>query len=145
MYEQNKEIVRRVYRDLFDANNISVVDELFAPDVIIHDPITGDCQGIEAYRQLANVFLTGFPQEQTELSIFVAEGNYVAVLHTHHATNTGSFLGMPPTGKTVSVPGLELYCIENGLITEFWRHDDDAGLMRQLGLLSPGQQQAQAQ
>lgn len=141
MVEQNKEIVRRVYREIFDVNNIAAIDDLFAPNVIIHDPITGDAQGIDAYRQLANVFLTGFPKEQTDLQLFVAEGDYVAVLHTHNTTNTGSFLGMPPTGKAVSVRGLELYRIQNGLITEFWRHDDDFGLMRQLGLLPESQQQ----
>ena len=135
MYEQNKEIVRRVYQDIFDANNPAAIDALFAPDVIVHDPITGDSQGIEAYRQLAAFFLSAFPQENTDLQIFVAEGDYVTVLHTHHAVNSGSFLGMPPTGKTVHVPGLELYRIQNGRIIEFWRHDDDAGLMRQLGLL----------
>jgi steroid delta-isomerase-like uncharacterized protein len=140
MYEQNKEIVRRVYRDVFDVNNIAAIDALFAPDVVIHDPMMGENKGIEAYRQLATVFLTGFPQEQTDLKLFVAEGDYVAVLHTHNTTNTGSFMGMPPTGKRVSVPGIELYRIENGLITEFWRHDDDAGLMRQLGLLPQSQQ-----
>jgi steroid delta-isomerase-like uncharacterized protein len=143
MSEQNKEIVRRVYQEIFDSGNIAAVDNLFASDVIIHDPITGDAQGIEAYRQLANVFLTGFPRQNTDLQIFVAEGEYVGVFHTHHATNSGSFLGMPPTGKTVAVNGLELYRIQNSRIVEFWRHDDDAGLMQQLGLIPQLSQPAQ--
>lgn len=141
MSAQNKEIVRRVYQEIFDVNDITAVDKLFAPDVRIHDPIMGDQQGIEAYRQLASFFLSAFPQETTDLNIFVAEGDYVAVLHTHHAVNTGSFMGLPPTGLTVHVPGIELYRLQNGRIVEFWRHDDDAGLMRQLGLLPQSQTQ----
>lgn len=135
MSEQNKEIVRRVYAEIFDVNNTEAIGDLFAENVIIHDPMMGEMRGIDAYRQLANVFLTGFPEEQTDLKLYVAEGEYVAVLHTHRTTNTGSFMGRPPTGKQVVVDGLELYRIQNGKIVEFWRHDDDAGLMRQLGLL----------
>lgn len=135
MSKQNKETVRRVYQEIFDVNDIAAIDRLFAPDVIIHDPVMGTQQGIEAYRQLAQFFLSAFPEEKTDLDIFVAEGDYVAIFHTHHTTHTGSFMGMPPTGKTVHVPGIELYRIQNGLIVEFWRHDDDAGLMRQLGML----------
>jgi steroid delta-isomerase-like uncharacterized protein len=141
MSAQNKATVARVYQEIFDVNDITAIDKLFAPDIIIHDPIMGDAQGIEAYRQLASFFLSAFPQENTELQVFVAEGDYVAVLHVHHAVNTGSFMGMPPTGITVHVPGLELYRFQDGKIVEFWRHDDDAGLMRQLGLTP----QAQAQ
>ena len=135
MSEQNKEIVRRVYKEIYDVNNIDAINGLFAPDVIIHDPMMGDTQGIDAYRQLASFFLNAFPQENTELRVFVAEGDYVAILHTHHAVNSGTFMGMPPTGKTVHVSGLELYRLQNGQVVELWRHDDDAGLMRQLGLL----------
>lgn len=135
MSDQNKEIVRRIYKEIFDVNDITAIDKLFAPDVIIHDPLMGDQRGIEAYRQLANFFLIGFPQENTDLRLFVAEGEYVTILHTHNAVNTGSFMGMPPTGKTVHVSGLELYRIVDGKIVEFWRHDDDAGMMRQLGML----------
>jgi steroid delta-isomerase-like uncharacterized protein len=135
MSEQNKQIVRRVYEEIIDANNIDAIDGLFAPDVVIHDTFMGERHGIDAYRQLVAFFLTAFPQEQTDLQIFVAEGDYVAILHTHNTTNTGSFMGLPPTGKTVHVPGLELYRLQDGKIVEFWRHDDDAGLMRQLGLL----------
>jgi steroid delta-isomerase-like uncharacterized protein len=141
MSEQNKEIVRRVYTDIFDSNDLTAIDTLFAQEVIVHDPISGDSQGIDAYRQLASFFLSAFPQETTDLQILVAEGDFVAVLHTHHAVNSGSFLGMPPTGKTVHVSGLELYRIQNGAVVEFWRHDDDAGLMRQLGLLPDAQSQ----
>ena len=59
----------------------------------------------------------------------------MSVLHTHTATNTGSFLGMPPTGKTVVVNGLELFRLRNGKIVEFWRKDDDVSMLMQLGML----------
>ncbi|NWF68389.1 MAG: ester cyclase [Chloroflexi bacterium] len=135
MSQLNKEIVRRVYVDVQDTGNLAAIDELFAPDVLVHDPFMGDVQGVAAYRQLTMLFQNAFPGHKTTLHTFVAEGDFVAIYHIHHATHTGEFMGLPPTGKTVHVPGLELYRLRDGKIVEFWRHDDDAGLMRQLGML----------
>lgn len=135
MSEQNKALVRRIYEEIQDTGNLTLIDALFAPDVIVHDPFTGVVQGIEAFRQLTAFFQNSFPGHKTRLEVFIAEGDYVAILHTHLATNNGSFMGMPPTGKTVTVPGLELFRIQNSKVVEFWRHDDDMGLLRQLGVL----------
>ncbi|MEZ4668527.1 MAG: ester cyclase [Anaerolineae bacterium] len=135
MSEQNKAIVRRVYEDVQDAQKLEVITELFAPDVLVHDPFMGDVQGIDAYRQLTALFANSFPGHKTDLQTFVAEGDYVTILHTHHATHSSDFMGVPPTGITAHVRGLELYRIVGGKIVEFWRHDDDAGLLRQLGAL----------
>jgi len=133
--EQNKQIVRRVFEEVQDTGDLSRIDELFAPDVTVHDTFMGVVQGIEAYRNLTAFFQSSFPGHKTSLDIFVAEGDYVAVYHTHHAKNDGEFMGSAPTGVTVHVPGLELFRLANGKIVEFWRHDDDLGLMRQLGMI----------
>jgi predicted ester cyclase len=61
--------------------------------------------------------------------------SHVVILHTHYATHTREFMGIPTTGISVVVNGLEQYRIVNGKIVEFWRHDDDAGLLRQLGAI----------
>jgi steroid delta-isomerase-like uncharacterized protein len=135
MSQQNKNIVRRVYEEIQDAQKLNVIDELFAQDVLVHDPFMGDVQGIDAYRQLTALFASSFPGHKTTLDNFVAEGDYVVILHTHHATHSADFMGIPATGKTITVRGLEEYRIVNGKIVEFWRHDDDAGMLRQLGAM----------
>lgn len=140
MSDQNKEIVRRVYTEVQDTGNLSAIDNLFAADVVVHDPFMGEVRGIEAYRQLTAFFQNAFPGHKTKLDVTIAEGDYVVVYHTHFATQNGEFMGLPPTGKQVVVPGLEMYRFQNGKIAEFWRHDDDAGLMRQLGLIPQGEQ-----
>lgn len=85
------------------------------------------------------VFPIGFPGHKTTVEQVSADGAMVTVLHTHHATNTGEFLGMPPTGRTVAVHGLEAFRLRERRIAEFWRHDDDLGLMVQLGVVKlPG-------
>jgi predicted ester cyclase len=48
--------------------------------------------------------------------------------------NTGRFMGRPPTGQQVVVPRNEVFRLQNGWITEFWRHDNELGLTAHLGV-----------
>jgi steroid delta-isomerase-like uncharacterized protein len=135
---QNKALVTRVYEELINQENPAVIDELYASDVIVHDPFMGTAHGVQAFRQLMSLFDTAFPHHRVQIEAIIAEGDYVTVLHTHTATQTGPFLALPPTGRTVVVNGLELFRLQGGKIVEFWRKDDDASLLMQLGMLSAG-------
>lgn len=133
--EQNKAVVRRVYDELLNQENKRVIEEIYDPEVVIHDPFMGTVTGIEAFKQLLGVFDAAFPGHRVQVHTIIAEGDWVTVVHTHTAKHTGTFMGIPPTGKDVVVPGIEAFRMANGKIAEFWRHDDDAGLLMQLGAL----------
>lgn len=125
----------RLYDEVINQERQDVVDEIFAADAILHDPFTGTSRGAEAFKGLLGIFDTAFPHHRVVVERAIAEGDYVAVLHTHYATHNGPFLGMPATGKSVVVNALELFRFADGRIAEFWRKDDDASLLMQLGML----------
>jgi predicted ester cyclase len=133
--EQNKAIVRRVYEELINQENKGIVDEVYASEVVIHDPFMGTMTGIAAFKQLLGMFDAAFPGHRVKVEQVVAVGDYVAVLHTHTGTHTGQFMNLLPTGKQFVVNGLELFRMENGRIVEFWRKDDDVSLLIQLGAM----------
>lgn len=133
--EANKAIVRRIYDEYINQEKKEVIDGTFAPDVVVHDPLMGVFTGIEAFKQLLNVFDTAFPGHRVRINAICAEGEWVTVLHTHTARHTGPFMGLPPTGKEFVVNGVEVYRLEHGKVVEFWRHDDDMGLVVQLGIV----------
>jgi steroid delta-isomerase-like uncharacterized protein len=135
----NKAIVKRLYEEVFNNQDAHTIDALIAAEITIHDPLMGEMQGIEAFRQFTTIFLSAFPQQHTSVESLIAENDLVAALHTHSGVNTGNFMGVPPTGHAIKVRGLELFRLRDGKIIELWRHDDDAGLMRQLGLLPAGE------
>lgn len=135
MSERNIAIVRRVFDETINQENKAVIDEIFAADVVIHDPLSGTSQGSAAFAGLLGIFDTAFPHHRVTVEQIVCQGDWVCVLHTHTATHNGPFMGMPPTGKTVVVNGLELFRLRNGKIVEFWRKDDDVSLLMQLGML----------
>lgn len=134
-YEQQKLAAQRIFTEANDGQNYALLDELCHPDVIVHDPFSGEQHGVEAFRGLLAFFRQAFGEQHTELHLTLAEGDYVAILHTHHAKSTGSFLGSPPTGEWAVVPGIELFRFSAGKIAEFWRFDADVSLLGQLGLL----------
>jgi steroid delta-isomerase-like uncharacterized protein len=133
--EQNKAIVRRIYDQVINQEQAAVIDETFAADVVVHDPFMGVVSGRDAFKQLLGMFDTAFPGHRVEVHTLIAEGDWVSVIHTHTALHTGPFMNLPPTGREVIVTGVEVFRLVDDRIVEFWRHDDDAGLLRQLGAL----------
>jgi len=133
----HKATAMRLYEEVINGEQQAVVDEIFAADAILHDPFTGASRGRDALKALLGIFDTAFPHHRVRVEQVIAEGDYVAVLHTHLATHNGPFMGLPATGKAITVNGLELFRFADGQIAEFWRKDDDASLLMQLGVI-PG-------
>lgn len=137
--EQNKATVMRIYDELLNQEKKSIIDEIYASDVIVHDPFMGTVTGRDAFRQLLGMFDAAFPGHRAKVHHILAEGNLVAVVHTHTAKHTGQFMHLAPTGRDISANGIEVFRMANGKIAEFWRHDDDVGLLMQLGAIPASQ------
>jgi predicted ester cyclase len=137
--EQNKAIVLRNFEELLNQENKAVIDEIYANDVIIHDPFMGTASGIHAFRQILGMFDAAFPGHRVKVHHILAEGDLVSVVHTHTAKHTGQFMHLAPTGREVAVNGIEVFRLADGKIAEFWRHDDDMGLLMQLGAVPASQ------
>ena len=136
--EQNKAITRR----FFEVFNLTVVDELFTPDYVHHNPsLTPELQrGREAYKQIVNQFITAFPDLHTTVDDAIAEGDKVATRWTWRGTHKGEVMGIPATGKQVVISGVSIHRIATGKIAEGWINFDALGMMQQLGVIpAPGQ------
>lgn len=141
--EQNKTIVRRWLKDLFEKGNLSLADELFTKDSISHDrsgPNGEWPRGPEGPRAVAQYYRGAFPDIQYTIEDQIAEGDKVVTRWTARGTNNGSLMGMPATGKTALVTGIETDRLENGKIAESWVNFDAMTMLVQLGLApAPGQ------
>lgn len=77
-----------------------------------------------------------FPSYTMEIDKMVAEDDLVSVIARFGGTHTGSFMGIPATGKTFSdVPFHITYKVENGKIVDHWLLLDGADLMQKLGVM----------
>ncbi len=141
--EENKAILRRVAEEVFNQGNLSVVDELFASDYVLHDPgvPVGELRGPEAFKeQWVSMFRTAFPDLQMTIEDQVAEGDKVASRYVGRGTHQGELMGISPTNKQVEVTGTITSRFADGKIVEEWNNFDTMGMMQQLGVVSPPEQ-----
>jgi predicted ester cyclase len=134
--EANKAVIQQLF-DRFNARDIAGISQLFSPDVIDHDAQPGQPPGLLGVAASFGGLVAGFPDMQVSIQHLIAEGDLVVDHILGLGTNTGSFAGLPPTGKPVALEAIHISRIENGKITELWHIEDMVALMAQLGVI-PG-------
>jgi steroid delta-isomerase-like uncharacterized protein len=90
-----------------------------------------------AMRQFLQAVHASFPDWRVQIQTIVAEENTVAVRWNGRVTHQRVFQGIPPTGKQITVSGINLYRIEDGVISQEWEQMDSLGMLGQLGVLPP--------
>jgi steroid delta-isomerase-like uncharacterized protein len=138
--EENKALYRRLLEGVMNQRNLALVDELCAPDFVLHRGST-TMQGREPYKQFLSMYLTGGPDFHLTIEDQIAEGDKVVSRFTGRGTHLGPFMGIPPTGKHVTATGIGIIRVANGKIVEEWANGDDLGVLQQLGVVPvPGQE-----
>jgi predicted ester cyclase len=76
-----------------------------------------------------------FPDLAITIEDMVAEGDRLVGRWVMTGTNTGSFSGMPATGRPVTLSGIDLLRVEGDRFAEVWAVADIAGMLQQLGVM----------
>jgi steroid delta-isomerase-like uncharacterized protein len=139
LIEQNKSIALRFAKDGWGTNPHwkKTWDELMSADVVYHfNSAAKPIVGLEANKGFNESLFQGFPDIHHTVEDVVAEDDKVVYRTTIQGTNTGNFLGTPPTGKFVKVNDFTLLRIADGKIAEWWYECNLLEVMQQLGLVS---------
>ncbi len=138
--EETKATYRRMIDEVFNRGNLDVADEVTAPDIIDHSGMPGRPPGPEGVKWAAQMFRAAFPDLQVTVEDQVAEGDLLVNRFTVRGTHQGEFAGVPATGKTATVSGIDCLRIRDGKAAEHWMQMDMVGLLQQLGVMpAPGQ------
>jgi steroid delta-isomerase-like uncharacterized protein len=129
--EENKAIVKRWNEELINKGNLDIIDELGDVNYVIH-PSGRDRA---AFRQSAAEMDASFSESSIAIEDTIAEGDKVAIRWTLRWTHTGEYMGIPATGKQVTITGTSIYRVANGKIVEDWANVDMLGMMQQLGAI----------
>ncbi len=138
MSAQNKALIRR-YFDTFNKGNLDALAEIVDPGYVIHYPSnTLRRPGPDGLRGVVSNFRSAFPDLAFVAHDMLADGDKVAVRWTFTGTHSGGpYMGVPATGKKITVDGQSIYRIAGGKVVEGWINGDDLGEQRQLGLIPP--------
>ena len=139
--EQNKALVRQMVEEIFNRGNIGRADEFLAPDFVEREELPpGIPRDREGVKQLTAMLHGAFPDFRATIDDMVAEGDKVVMRMTWRGTHKGEFMGIPPTGKSVSFGVIDIIRIAGGKFVEHWGQMDRMALMQQLGAIpAPGE------
>jgi steroid delta-isomerase-like uncharacterized protein len=138
---RGKALFRRFVDEVMNQGKLATIDELFAPDFVGHVQLPpAPPMNREGVKALFSMYHSAFSGFQAEIEDLIAEGDKVVGLLTASGTHTGSFAGIPATGKRVRFRTMDIFRIAGDQIVEHWAMPDQYGLRRQLGLMSsPGE------
>ena len=132
--ETNKAVVRRYYDEVLNARQVDVLDEIAVADYQENDPLPGQGDGRQGLKERATVFVDALASSFT-LEDLIAEGDRVVVRWTNNGTHVGDFVGIPPTGRSFRIAGIDIHRLDNGRLAEHWHVVDQLTMLQQLGLI----------
>ncbi len=136
MSEREEAVVSRIWDEIWNKGAVDVCDEVFAANYEGHLPaMATTVRGPEAFKQLVRAYLTAFPDVHLSVHDVFSVGDRVAVRWSSHGTNTGPFMGMPPTGRRMELPGISIFRMEGDKVAAEWEGFDTLALMQQLGVV----------
>jgi steroid delta-isomerase-like uncharacterized protein len=143
MAQDNRAIVDRINEEAFRQGDASVADEVFSEDFVEHNPMPGMSSDRDGFKQLIAGLHQAFPDLDVRIEDQIAEGDKVMERWVCTGTQDGEFMGIPPTGRRITVEGMDISRLEDGKIVEHWTQMDALAMMQQLGVI-PEEQEAPA-
>jgi steroid delta-isomerase-like uncharacterized protein len=131
--QELKTFSERELDEVWTQGSIGSIDALYALDVVDHNQIPAFPPGREGIKVLVQGLSVAFPDRRFTADVTLAEGDLLARRWTMRATHKGPFLGVPATGRSVTLTGIDVFRLSEGKIREVWHAEDVAGLMEQLG------------
>jgi steroid delta-isomerase-like uncharacterized protein len=132
---ESRELARRFTEECWDQSDVAVLDALMAPDFLDHDPVPGQAPGREGYKQMAASFFGAFSNFRVRNEDVIAEGDKAVLRWTARGRHTAPLMGIPATGRDVTLRGIDVIRVERGRIVERWGEFDTYGMLQQLGVI----------
>jgi steroid delta-isomerase-like uncharacterized protein len=133
--ERNKAVIRQFVEEVQNKKDWGAYDDLNHPEFVnLSSPpgIPSDREGGKVY---LGAFLSAFPDSQFTIDDMIAEGDQVVTKKTFTGTHTAEFVGIPATGKRVTLQFVDIMRVRDGQIVEHWLSMDQLSFMQQLGVI----------
>ncbi len=135
MLDQNKMIVRRFFEEMCNERKLNIAEELFSANHVYHDPQTPAGPGPDGMKQVISTYQTSFPDAHWQVHETIIAGDDVITRWSGKGTQKTQLMGIPATGKSVTVDGIWIHRIANNKIVESWNAWDTLGMLQQLGVV----------
>jgi len=134
----HEETLRRCY-ELLNAGDVDGFGDLLSDDFVEHEETPGLAPTKDGVKAFFRMYLAAFPDLRMDPVDVLPSGDKVVARLNATGTNTGEFMGMPATGKSVDVQLIDIMRFgDDGLVQEHWGVFDAMAMMQQLGVIPAG-------
>ena len=133
--EQLKAAAQNFIEKGLNHKDLSAFEAYFSPELTDHVLPPGLPSGLEGRKMFGSALVAAFPDLHVEVEDLVTDGGKVVTRYSVHGTHKGELMGIPPTGRQVSIGGIAIDRFENGRSIEHWEYYDQMGMMQQLGVI----------
>lgn len=133
MAQDRRQLIRKMSEEL-QKGNVNFVDEVYAQNCSIHDPVFPS-QGVSEMKEQGRQMRSAIPDMHMEIHEILVDGDMTATRWTMGGTQRGEVMGLPATGKSFVSTGIMLDKWEGDRIVEEWNSYDMTGILQQLGLM----------
>ena len=115
------------------SGHLEGIRDVVAADCVDHDPAKGQVPGPEGFIFFFGQFRKAFPDLNVNLDHLVQDDDNVAFAYTITGTHKGDLSGIPATGKSIKVRGMQIGRFKDGKLVERWGSSDQLGILQQIG------------
>ena len=133
----NIAIVRKFFEVGPSKGDITAADALLHPEFSLHTPLPTPGPGIEEMNNVITTCRAAFDGLNVTIEEIMADEDKVTARFTARGIHNGEFMGLPPTGKAITLTAIEIFRLKEGKVAELWGEVNLMGLMMQLGIM-PG-------
>ena len=134
--QANKEMVRRLTEKAFNEGDLSEVGTLFTSDYVVHAPgLPPLPPGPETFRMAVGLWRTAIPDVHVNVEDVAGDGDRVYCRFTTRGTHQGPLMGIPPTGRPVTVHEMSCHRVVDGRVAESWIGDNVPRILLDIGAL----------
>ena len=125
------------FMDAFNNGNLSALDTICAPNMVDHSTAaaSGQPNDLEGFKKRVNGHRIGIPDLHFSIMNLIIEGELMAFQWEMNGTNTGPYMGRPPSGNPIRIVGMNMERLENGQIVEHWSYPDKLAALQQIGAI----------
>ncbi len=132
---ENKTIVKDFCQRLWEQRDLSAIDDCFCADAKIFSPFNVKF-GVLTMRDIAQKWLTAFPDLMIQWQDFIADDDKVVVRWQAQGTHMGSFFETKPTNHEVYYSGITIFTLLDSKVAAYWSLVDIHSILKQIDLES---------
>jgi steroid delta-isomerase-like uncharacterized protein len=139
--QENIAVLHRFVEEVINQGRLDAADEIVEENFIELDPLPGQRQGREGLKEVIGMMRAAFPDIHWVIDETIGAGDKVVSRFTWTGTHRGAFLGIPATGRHITVKGVVIDRLSAGKMADSRILMDSLGMMQQLGVIpTPGDQ-----